>query len=246
MMWPLPALLAWAAAWGVFASLRWANAPLPVAIAAATLLGAGLSFLAAKRWKQMLIGVGFPLSLAATALVSTLPAWLWLLPLVLLVLLYPFSSWRDAPLFPTPTGALSGLQKLAPLRKSARLVDAGCGLGHGLSELHREYPQAQLVGLEWSWLLRWACAWRCRWSGIPAQIRRADIWGADWSGYDMVYLFQRPETMPRAVHKAQRELRPGCWLASLEFEAEGLLAKAVNECPDGRRVWLYQAPFHCR
>ena len=110
------------------------------------------------------------------------------------MLLYPVSTWRDAPLFPTPVGALRGLAALAPLPANASLVDAGCGLGDGLRELHREYPDARIEGLEWSWPLRLACAWRCRF----ARVRRADIWAANWSGYGMVYLFQRPESMPRA------------------------------------------------
>ena len=142
-------------------------------------------------------------------------------------------------MFPTPRGALSGLARAVPLRPSARLLDAGCGLGDGLRELRREYPQARLVGLEWSWPLRIACAWRAPF----ASVKRADIWAADWSGFDMVYLFQRPESMPRATEKAGRELRPGAWLASLEFEATALQPQAVHACADGRIVWLYQAPF---
>ncbi len=134
------------------------------------------------------------------------------------------STWRDAPLFPTPEGALRGLATLAPL-PSARpaIVDAGCGVGDGLRELHREYPDARIDGLEWSWPLRLASAWSCRF----ARVRRADIWTTDWSVYDMVYLFQRPESMPRASDKAARELRPGAWLASLEFEATALEPQQV-------------------
>jgi hypothetical protein len=59
----------------------------------------------------------------------------------------------------------------------------------------------------------------------------------------MVYLFQRPETMPRAVEKAKAEMKPGAWLVSLEFEAADLLATASPEASPGRPVWLYQAPF---
>ncbi len=123
------------------------------------------------------------------------------------------------------------------------MLDAGCGLGDGLRELRREYPQARLEGLEWSWPLRVACGWRCRF----ARVRRGDIWRADWSAHDLVYLFQRPESMPRAVRKAQGELRTGAWLASLEFEAAELEPTAVLRAADGGRpVWLYQAPFRWR
>ena len=57
------------------------------------------------------------------------------------------------------------------------------------------------------------------------------------------YLFQRPESMPRAVQKAGLELRRGAWLVSLEFEARTLQPDAVIACADGRTLWLYQQPF---
>ena len=238
LTWPLPALLAWSLGWSAFAGLRWAAAPLVVAIALGAAVGAACSLFGSTRWRRVFIALGFPLSLAASGLGAAMPAWGWLLPLGLLMLVYPLNAWRDAPLFPTPTGALEGLAALAPLTLGARVLDAGCGLGAGLRELRRAYPQTVLHGLEWSWPLRFACAWRCRF----ARVRRADIWAADWSGYEMVYLFQRPESMARAIEKARREMRPGAWLASLEFDAPGVAPTKVLRCADGRRVWLYRVP----
>ena len=243
MHWPLPALLTWAAAWAVFVALRLADLPFVWAALGASLLGsaaAAIPALGTTRWRMGLLVLGFPVSLLATGLAGSLPGWAWLFPLAMLLLLYPLRSWRDAPLFPTPRGALAGLPVLVPVAPGARIVDAGCGFGAGLIELQRAYPQARIEGLEWSWLLRWACAWRCSF----ARVSRADIWATDWSGFDMVYLFQRPESMARAAQKAARELARGAWLVSLEFEIPSCSAQAVHHCPDGRRVFAYRAPLH--
>jgi len=240
--WPLPALLAWAAAWAVFAGLRWLAVPNALALGLALSFAATVAVYGTTPWRRVFVAAGFPVSLAASGLAGGLPAWAWLLPLLLLALLYPMKSWRDAPLFPTPQGALQGLEQHVALSATARIVDAGCGLGAGLRELHRVYPQAQLFGLEWSWPLRLACALRCRF----ARVQRADIWAADWSGYDMVYLFQRPESMPQAVDKAGAELRRGAWLVSLEFAAPGLVPQAVLPIGGGRNVWAYQLPLRRR
>lgn len=239
LRWPLPALLAWALAWLVYIVLTTLGATAWLALMVASAQGVLAGTCGSTRWRRVFIAVGFPLSLLASGLAANVPAWIWLLPLALLVLLYPLNTWRDAPLFPTPAGDLNGLAKLVPLPPQAWIVDAGCGLGDGLRELRCEYPTARLVGLEWSWPLRLACAWRCRF----ARVRRADIWQADWSQYDMVYLFQRPESMARAADKASHELRRGAWLASLEFAVPRLKPQQVLHCADGRRVWLYQAPF---
>lgn len=240
--WPLPALLAWGLAWAAHAGLLALGASGWTAAGAGCASGALLSALAATRWRRLIVAAGFPVSLAGVTFAGVLPGWAWLAPMALLVLLYPLRSWRDAPFFPTPRGALDGLAQAAPLASGARIVDLGCGLGDGLRELRRVYPHAAISGIEWSWPLRWLCALRCR----DAAVSRADIWRVDWSGHDLVYLFQRPESMARAVAKARAELRRGAWLASLEFEAPGLRPQRVLEGADGRCVWLYRAPFVVR
>ena len=238
LRWPLPALLAWGGAWGLFWGLPRGGLPVLLALGVACALGVGLSVLAGTWWRRAIVGLGFPLSLALSGAVS-LPAWAWLLPLALLLLIYPLNAWRDAPLFPTPANALQGLAAQAPLPAGAWVLDAGCGLGDGLNALHAAYPLARLHGLEWSWPLRGLCALRCPW----ARVRQGDIWRADWRPYALVYLFQRPESMARAVDKARAQLQPGAWLVSLEFAASQLKPQATLRCADGRTVWLYRAPF---
>lgn len=242
LIWPLPALLTWALAWSIFIGLRAAGLGAGAAFVVA-LLAAGLAAWTGRTpWRRLFMLAGFPLSLLVSGAAGAVPGWIWLLPLLLLLALYPLGSWGDAPLFPTPTEALNGLAGRAPLPDGAVVVDAGCGLGAGLIALHREYPQVQILGWEWSWPLALLCALRCRF----ARVRRADIWARDWSGCDMVYLFQRPESMPRAVEKAAAELRPGAWLVSLEFEATQLQPQARLETVKGKPVWLYRAPFSRR
>jgi hypothetical protein len=242
LYWPAPALVTWAMAWAVFRvalGLGWSAG---VAVGLGCALGVVLSLWGPTWWRRILIAGGFPLSLMLTLpslSLGVVPPWVWLVPLGLLLLVYPVNAWRDAPLFPTPQLALQDLPVHAPLQAGATLLDAGCGLGHGLQALHRAYPQATLHGLEWSWPLRGWCALRCPW----ARVRQGDIWQADWSVYDMVYLFQRPESMARALHKAQTELRSGAWLVSLEFEAKRYQPSAQYRAPGGKMVWLYQAPF---
>ena len=67
--------------------------------------------------------------------------------------------------------------------------------------------------------------------------------GGSWAGHDLVYLFQRPESMPRALDKARSEMRRGAWLVSLEFEAAGWQLHSRLRCPDGRPLWLYRLPL---
>jgi hypothetical protein len=266
LRWPLPALITWAAAWGLFGMLHALGADTISATAAAASLGVVAGLGTGSSWRGWIVAAGFPLSMLLQALahglaaqhgkamgaaavpgawwssgtlegglLGTLPAWAWLVPLAGLALAYPMRAWRDAPFFPTPTDALEGLDSVVDLPVQARVLDAGCGLGHGLQALRQVYPRARLHGTEWSWPLRWLAALRCPW----ATIRRGDMWAESWQGQDLVYLFQRPESMPRAVAKARQEMAPGSWLVSLEFKAPGLRLHAVLQRDGARPVWVY-------
>lgn len=247
--WPVPALLTWALAWGLALALRAAQAPVWASLAlpmALSVCATWLPQVATTTWRRVFVAGGFPLSVLALGQGAGLPAWLWLAPLALLLLAYPVHAWRDAPVFPTPRGALAGLPAHAPLLARAgcacpQVLDAGCGMGDGLIELHAAYPQAQVHGTEWSWLWRAVAALRCPW----ARVRQGDMWAQSWADFELVYLFQRPESMPRAIDKAQREMRAGTWLVSLEFEgvnAQGVSLKphARLSLPGGRPIWVYR------
>lgn len=239
--WPLPAIVTWTICWLVLRLVQGQGMAVEWSLGLSSAVGVVCSMWGNSWWRRMMIAAGFPLLMLAhlsTLGANYLPPWAWLLPLGVLLLVYPVNAWRDAPLFPTPPHALDDLPKHAPLPQGAHVLDAGCGLGHGLQALRLAYPQAELHGMEWSWPLRLLCALRCPW----ARVTRTDIWRASWAPYDMVYLFQRPESMGRAVAKARAELRPGAWLVSLEFEATPSIPHAHWRAPGGKMVWLYQAP----
>ena len=232
--WPLPALLAWAAGWALWALVLAAGAAPALGWLAGLLGAAALARGCRGRWRRAIALAGFPLSALALDLGATLPPWAWLLALLPLLLVYPLRAWRDAPFFPTPAGALQGLD--AETGTPRRALDAGCGIGHGLAAMHRLWPQCELHGAEWSPLLAAAAALRCRY----AQVRHGDMWAASWAGYDLIYVFQRPESMSRIFDKARRELAPGAWLVSLEFAVPGQLAVVCLQGAGRRPLWLYQ------
>jgi hypothetical protein len=239
LRWPLPALLSWTAAWGLFIAARGAGLAAPAALAAAAVLGASLALLHSVRWRRLIVALGFPLSLLMTGLPAELPTWIWLLPLALLAVLYPRRSWGDAPLFPTPSGALVRLAELTPLPPGAPVLDAGCGLGHGLRELHAAFPTAAIEGIEWSRPLAVLARWRCRF----ARIHQGDMWAQDWQPFALVYVFQRPETMARVWAKACAELAPGAWLVSLDFAVPDQTPLAQQHLAGGHGVLIYRMPL---
>lgn len=237
LRWPLPALAVWSLAWALYGALTWLGISHLFALALGMLLSVLARGLGATRMRRSVISLGFPLSYLALGLQADAPPWLWLVLLALLLCAYPWRAWNDAPMFPTPPGALDTLPALLPLPAGAQVLDAGCGLGDGLLALRRAYPQARLSGVEWSWPLALMSRRRCAF----AQVRRGDMWAQDWGRFDLVYIFQRPESMARALHKAHAQMRPGSWLVSLEFAA-AQRADVTCGAPRGKPVWAYRIP----
>lgn len=233
--WPLPALLSWLAAWLIYSATLAAGLPPGPALALGATAGAALGWLQQERWRRLIVALGFPASVLALGWQGGASGLLWLAPLALLWWLYPRRAWTEAPLFPTPRGALARLPAFVPLLPGARVLDAGCGAGDGLRELLHAYPQARVEGVEWSRPLAWLGRWRAR----GAVVRRGDLWADDWAPFALVYVFQRPESMPRVWAKACAELGPQAWLVSLDFAVPGVEPAQSWQLPGGRPVWIY-------
>jgi SAM-dependent methyltransferase len=122
------------------------------------------------------------------------------------------------------------------------VLDAGCGLGHGLKALRGAWPACQLHGVEWSPVLALLSRLRCPW----ARVRRGDMWRRGWGAFDLVYVFQRPESMARAWRKACSEMPAGGWLVSLEFAVPGVRPWARIEAGRTRVLWFYCVPAPAR
>jgi len=237
-VWPRPALGAWVAGWLILQICLGAGVGSWPAIALGWLPSWLIAQAVPGRWRRVLLLGGWP-TLVGMATVADWPGWIWLGASGCLLLLYPLSAWRDAPFFPTPRGALTGLSRRIRLREGALVLDAGSGLGHGLVALRQAFPRARIEGIERSGLLVLACRLR-RTPGV--RTRRGDLWSVSWREYDLVYLFQRPESMEPAWRKARAEMRPGTWLVSLEFPVPGLTStfELDGGAATARRVLVYR------
>jgi SAM-dependent methyltransferase len=169
---------------------------------------------------------------------ADLPAWLFLLGFVLLLLINWNSLRERVPLYLSGHKAQQRLQQcLSELEPPLRFVDLGCGTAGILLQLARQFPRGQFVGVETAPLL-FVVAWlRCLFQE-NCSIRYRSLWRVDLSQFDVVYCFLSPVPMPRLWAKAQAEMRAGSRLISNTFEIPGVPADRLLEVDQGRQTAL--------
>lgn len=246
--WPrvVRALLAHLVAFALLAQLPrlglrlgpWQWAGLQGALAA--LLGAGLRL--PPWWIPLQVLLPFLLVLR---LAWAYPAWVDLLLLGILALVYGGGLVTRVPLYNASRDAWTKLESLLPARPGLRFIDLGCGLGGPIAHLASARPGATFRGVEAS-PLPWLVAWLRNLGRPGVQIRLGSLWEQDLSSFDVVYAFLSPEPMAALWAKASKEMKPGSLLVSHSFAVPGVPPN--RELPvQGRQgarllVWELGAP----
>ncbi|MEN9866076.1 MAG: hypothetical protein RL748_1666 [Pseudomonadota bacterium] len=176
-------------------------------------LGARLLKMAVWWW---LIQLLLPLALLLTWMLH-LPAGVFLLGFILLVLIYWSCFRTQVPYYPSSQFVRQQILQLMPLQVSVRFIDIGSGLGGLPLYLLKNRPKSQCFGIELAplpWLISYL---RATLSHSPVQFLRGDYHELDFSQFDLVFAYLSPAAMSALWRKAQNEMRAGSLLLSYEF-----------------------------
>jgi SAM-dependent methyltransferase len=187
-------------------------------------------------WVPLHLGF-FPIILLARQL--NLPAWIYLVAFLLLMLFY-WSSFRTrVPLYLSDRKAWDALIPLLPPTTSFRFIDIGSGFGDVPFYLESRFPQAHFFGTEVApapWLI--SCV-RARIKHSRVRFMRRDYAALDLAGFEVVFAFLSPAAMPAVWQQALAQMRPGCVFISLSFEVPGRQPDQVITLAEGGRHTLY-------
>lgn len=166
------------------------------------------------------INAVFPTAIHLTLAQSWPPEW-FLLPLLLLAVVYWSNCLTRVPYFPSRPAVWGLLGRLLSPAPGQRVLDVGSGLGGLALALAAQRPDCFVVGVEVAplpWLISWL---RARWRRLCCVFVRGDYRRHDWSRYDLVFAYLSPAAMPALWEQASRQLRPGACLVSCEFSVPG-------------------------
>ena len=168
-----------------------------------------------------------------------LPAGVYLVAFVLLVLFY-WSTFRTrVPLYLSGRKAWQNLASLLPQAQSFRFIDLGSGLGGVPLYLESRFPNSRFFGTEIApapWLISRMRAW---FKGSRVDFMRNDYTTLDLARFDVVFAFLSPAAMPGLWQQAQTQMCHGTLFISLAFPVTGRQPDHVVEQDAGTRHTLY-------
>ena len=127
-------------------------------------------------------------------------------------------------------------------RRPYHVIDLGSGGGHLCRAIARALPQAQVTGIELSYVPWRLSEMRRRLFG-PANLayKRADFWTQDCAQADAVVLFVTENIMERMAAKLRTELKPGTLVISNDTPLPGW---QLVEVLANKLLGLFSSPIY--
>lgn len=144
------------------------------------------------------------------------PAWVYLLGFILLVLIYWGTIKGDVPLFLSSPAVSLALSDIVRREQAESLIDLGAGIGSVVLPLANRFPHLRITAVERApipWLI---LSWRCR-RFKNIKICRDNFWDYPLANDSVVFAFLSPKVMTRLDEKCRNELGAGNLLVSSAF-----------------------------
>lgn len=171
-------------------------------------------------------------------LVLQLPAWSYLLAVLLLALVFWGTAGGDVPLFLSSSAVTDAVAAIAERENAEMFADLGAGIGSVAVPLAQQYPLMTVEAWERAPLPWLITAWRCR--KLPnMNARRSSFWDCDLGCYDVVFAFLSPAVMAELGEKVRREMRPGSLFISSSFPVPGWEPESIEQIEDRRGTKLF-------
>lgn len=146
-----------------------------------------------------------------------------------------------APFISTQKFVIDKIVEEIVLPENATIYELGCGKAGFLSALRKKYPQARLIGVEYSFLPWLLAQTQSALARSRLDIRKKNIFKADLSGADAVYCFLNPATMAKLKDKFGRECKNGALIVSHQFPLPDTAAEKTIELNNGQaRIYFYR------
>lgn len=169
-----------------------------------------------------------PLTLAAS-LAVTLPAWVFIIPLLTLCAIHAPALWTRVPYYPTSRAAYPLILAELPPDRPFTFIDIGCGMGDLLIFLKKHRPHGHFYGIEIGLVPFLVSKVKSTLYGEGhVTVTFQSVYKTPLHDFDYVYAFLSPAAMTQVWTQAYREMKPESTFITNSFEVPEAPSYQVN------------------
>ena len=144
-----------------------------------------------------------------------------------------------APFVSTHQSVIDRITLDAAELKGKKIYELGCGSAKFLSALEKKFPEATLVGIEYSFLPWLIASIRLAAASSKIKLIKKNIFKINLSDADLIYCYLSIKTMKELALKFKQECKPGTQIISYVFPLPDILPAKTIELEDNTRVHYY-------
>ncbi len=165
--------------------------------------------------------------------------------LVIFIVLSIFLAWFSlAPWVPTNKKDLERVNKISNLKSGQTFLEMGCGNGRICTYIAKNNPEAEVIGIELSYLFYFFAKIREIFFGPDnLKIIFGNVLNYDVSNIDVLYIFALPESMNKQIkQKISKEMKQDARLVSYIFSIKEWQGETIKhkETPKFSTIYVYK------
>lgn len=126
------------------------------------------------------------------------------------------------------------------IKNNAKVYELGCGRARFLRNLREKYPNANLVGVEYSFLI-YTIAWFFNFlTQSKLKLIKKNFFKISLADAEVVYCYLNISLMEKLEEKMKREVKQGTILISYQFRFPNLEPVKILEVEKKKKVYFYK------
>jgi len=144
-----------------------------------------------------------------------------------------------APYVSTKAKIIKEIVSRLELGKNSTVYELGCGNAGFLRAVRKKYPEAKLVGVEYSFMPYLIAQVQNALTKSRIKIIKKNIFKVDLAEADVIYCYLNIATMKKLKDKIMKEAKSGAVLISYQFPLPGVKAKEAF-VDKNDRIYFYE------
>jgi len=145
-----------------------------------------------------------------------------------------------APFISTKPEIIKKIVDEIKIESDAKVYELGCGKAGLLRAVEARYPQAELIGVEYSFWPYLIARMQISLSKSKIKIIKKNLFKVNLADADLIYCYLNLATMRKLEEKFKQECKSGTSIISYAFALPSLRPEKIVELENGEKIYFYR------